>query len=434
MKKSENKSFNLILVLLGVVAVVSIIWLIVSIILSEEKYLPSENITVVSNMTESKGEWEKVEKITIDSIGIAVDSYSFDGGINWQKSNEYYATEKETLIIVVKDINGKQTEPVTYETMNIDSVPPVISVNLPSEVLLNSKINLGEFVSVTDDNSGVDGTITMSPSSLDTSKEGKKTITFSAKDKAGNESSIDVTIEIVKSISNQTSKVYYRYRVKNITEYECKTYDCSYYEEGLANVSAMKTTKCYSGYNKKLTFNNGCYIVPAGVDVSCTQAITTVDRYSEYKADDGWTYVIDIIALDTNGKQINYDGSGSLTGSANGEVYYQSQSSVSTSGGVSNDAIDGYDALQNMLKTKYKAEPCGKYEIAINGFCHAICSGTKEASCEDGYSLIDGKCKKRVEKKCSDTCSKYTWSEWSEWSETIVTPSETIQVETKVVE
>lgn len=426
-KNEENKSFNIFPLLLVLLIIGAMIWFIISMLLSEEKYLSSENITVVSNINESKNEWDNVEKITIKTIGIAVADYSFDGGINWQNSNEYYATEKETLVIVVRDVNGKQTEPMRYETMNIDSVPPVISVKLPNKVLLNSKINLVEYVSATDDNSGLDGTITMKPSSLDTSKVGKQTIHFSAKDKAGNISNIDVTIEIVKSdneINNKTAKVYYRYRVKNVTEYDCKTYDCSYYEDGVIHSGAMKTKKCSSSYNQKLTFNNGCYIVPAGIEVSCTQAITTVDRYSEYEANDGWTYVIDIIALGVNGQQLKYTNSNLTPSGTTTVIDVESREET---------PIDGYEALQGHLKKIYKAAPCGDGEISINGFCHAICSGKKALSCDEGYTLINDKCQKRIEKTCTDTCSKYTWSEWSDWSETVISPSDTIQVETKIV-
>jgi hypothetical protein len=126
---------------LGVFLIVSIPILLITIISSNEKYLSSENITVVSNIQESKNEYEKVDKIEVKTVGIAVDSYSFDGGLNWQKSNEYYATGSEKLIIIVRDTNGKESEPMEYKVNNIDSVPPVISVKLPKQISLNSKIN-----------------------------------------------------------------------------------------------------------------------------------------------------------------------------------------------------------------------------------------------------------------------------------------------------
>lgn len=427
MKKKEKSMENNIYMILGLVVVVCSIILAVNMVLSREKYLPSENISVVSNTQESKNQFEKVEKIQIKTVGIAVDSYSFDGGINWQKSSEYYATDSEKLIIVVRDTEGKESEPIEYKVSKVDSTAPVISVKLPKTVVLNSKINLGEYVSVTDENSGVDGTIVMKPDSLDTSTLGVKTINFSAKDKAGNEANINVSIEVVKPkedsdvnipevekpVKNETT-VLYRYRVKNLTEYNCNSYDCSYYDEsGTMHAGHLVTQRCRQP-NEKVTFRNGCYIVPTDPRAACTQAFTTVDRYKEYKVDD-WTYVIDIYALDSNGNQIKL-GSNNLDGSGNKEVYDKSGSQLNT-----------------IYSNNYKAEPCGKNEISINGYCHVICSGSKEATCEDGYELIDNKCKKYIKKTCFDKCTKYTWSKWSEWSETVVSPSDTVQVETKVV-
>lgn len=434
MNKKQNTIFMWVL---GIIIIVSLSVTFIMYVLEERKLLPNDNITIVSGSHEGGDKYEKIDKVVVQTRGIAVVSYSFDGGINWQESNEYFANESENLVIVVKDINGKTSKPIEYKVSNVDSIPPVIKVSLPKTVLLNSKINMGEYVSVTDENSGVDGSISMTPSTLDTSVIGKKTITFSARDKAGNEAKIDVTIEIVHQQdydNNSDTKVLYRYRVKNITEYDCNTHDCSYYESSnVIPLESMMQTRMCREKNQKVTFSNGCYIVPSGIETgtNCTQAITTVDRYSEYKADNGWTYVIDIYALGANGKQISLEGVSMEKGP---NVYDEAKGvSSDSTGNVSNPAIDGYDAMINMLKSKYKYEPCGDSEISINGFCHAICSGRKPGNCEDGYTLIDGVCKKYVKKTCTDKCNKFTWSKWSEWSETPISSTDLVQVETKVV-
>lgn len=422
----KNKTEKYIYYGLGIFLVVSILILIISIVSSNEKYLPSENISVVSNTHESKNDFEKVDKIEVKTVGIAVDSYSFDGGLNWQKSNEYYATGSEKLIIIVKDTNGKESEPFEYKINNIDSVPPVISVNLPKKVSLNSKINLGEYVSVSDDNSGVDGSITMVPDSLDTSKVGIKTIKFSAKDKAGNEANISISIEVVDNVvvdkpvddEKEVAKVLYRYRVKNTIEYNCNSYDCGYYEEGNVSTEStyVDTGKCDNSLNKKITFSNGCYITPKPIDSYCTMAFVTVDRYSAYG--DSKQYKIDIYAL-------NKDGSQYGTNTDAGEISKESKNSDKCKNGYCE--VETYNPSE-----QYKQEPCGKDEINIYGYCHPICSKLS-ITCPNGYEIIDGKCKKYVKKTCSDKCKKYTWSEWSNWSETVISSSETIQVETKVV-
>lgn len=422
----KNKTEKYIYYGLGIFLVASVMILLISIISSNEKYLPSENISVVSNTQESKNEFEKVDKIEVKTVGIAVDSYSFDGGLNWQKSNEYYATGSEKLIIIVRDTNGKESEPLEYKVNNIDSVAPVISVNLPKKVSLNSKINLGEYVSVSDDNSGVDGSITMVPDSLDTSKVGIKTIKFSAKDKAGNEANISVSIEIVDNVivekpndgDKEVTKVLYRYRVKNTVEYNCNSYDCGYYEESdkITESVYVDTGKCDNSLNKKITFNNGCYITPKPIDSYCTMAFVTVDRYSTYG--ENKQYKIDIYAL-------NKDGSQHGTNTSKEEISNGEYSNGNCKNGTCE--IESYNPA-----SEYKQEPCGENEISIYGYCHPICSKLS-MKCPSDYEIIDGKCKKYVKKTCSDKCKKYTWSEWSNWSETVISSSETVQVETKIV-
>lgn len=419
--KKKSKEEKYIYYGLGIFVVFGVLILFVTIIGSNEKYLSSENISVVSSTHESKNEYEKVDKIEVKTVGIVVDSYSFDGGINWQKSNEYYATGSEKLVIIVKDVNGKESEPLEYKINNIDSTPPVISVKLPKKVTLNSQLNLGEYVSVSDDNSGVDGSITMVPDSLDTSKVGVKTIKFSAKDKAGNISEISVSIEIVDnaivekpSNDEKVSKVLYRYRVKNTVEYDCNSYDCGYYEDGKVgnDVKFVDTGKCDNSLNKKITFNNGCYITPKPMNVYCTMAFVTVDRYTTYG--DNKNYKIDIYALNKDGSQYGLNSN---------------KQEVSKDNNCKNGTceLETYNPSDT-----YKQEPCGENEVSIYGYCHPICSKAS-VTCESGYELIDGKCKKYVKKTCSDTCKKYTWSDWSDWSETVVSSSDTVQVETKVV-
>ena len=198
-KQKEKRRNKLIMKVLAIFAVIGLAWMGVTTYLDYEKHLDSENITVVTEETESNGgEWNKTKKVLVKTVGIAVEAYSFDGGINWQESNEFFAVDKDKVVIVVRDLDGKESLPLSYKVDNVDSIPPVINVNVPAKVIQNSKIDLGKYVSAIDDNSGLDGGIVMEPDSLDTSKVGIKTIKFSAKDKAGNESSFEVSVEVVK--------------------------------------------------------------------------------------------------------------------------------------------------------------------------------------------------------------------------------------------
>lgn len=423
-KKEEDNNYIyfILLFLIFLVGVLFTLW-------KYNLYLPSDNIHVSTE--DSDLDWDKTQKVIVTVVDIEVDSYSFDGGINWQKENEYLVSKDEKLVIVIRDVNGTESKPIEYVVDNIDTTPPLINVNLPKAVLLNSKVNLGEYVSVTDDKSGVDGSVIMTPESLDTSTLGVKTINFTAKDKAGNVASIDVTVEVVSQEDKDdesSTKVLYRYRVKNIVEYDCNSYDCSYYEDTdlLPNIEDLITTQCIRP-NQVFEFSTSCVITPGASKggVSCLQALTKTNRYINYYANDGWKYIIDIFALNKNSEQIKFDDlpeSGIRLPNAFDNLKPPTSNS---------DAIKPSNA--NVSLNTYKKEPCDQFEISINGYCHAICSGKKETGCPDGYILMDHKCKKQVNKTCTETCTKSSWSEWSEWSEIPITSTDLVQVETKVV-
>ncbi len=469
-KQREKRRNKIIMTLLGIFAVFGFVGIIVTMYLEYEEYLPSENITIVRD--NGSEEWGQTEKIIVETIGIAVESYSFDGGINWQESNEFVVIDKSNLSIVVRDLKGKQSEPLLYQTSNVDAIPPVINVKIPAKVIQNSKINLGEYVSATDDNSGLDGTIIMEPASLDTSKLGVKTIKITAKDKAGNVSSISVNVEIIKkpsvavtspnpgisggsdpfsgSIGESGSVVgggkvtLYRYRVKNTVKYIYRTYDCSYLvDTGKYPMMEAFSNKACTAPNDKITFNTNCYIIPTAKNASCADGYMVVNRYSEYQAN-GWTYLIDIYALDKDGKQVTVDTSGHATQrpSKYGDALKDAASTNSQSSLESFIPDDEKDKIQasidkevtEMYKVFYKEAPCNKNEVNINGYCHLACSGSRVGQCEEGLILVDNKCKKRVEKTCNDICQKHTWSAWSDWSETPISATDSIQVETKIVE
>ena len=231
MKKVKEKEKNYSSIIIGIVALSLVLLLIVFSLLTKKEDKPviaaeKINVTTMSNNDDNK--WGKTETIVVEvKEGIEASKYSFDGGINWQDSNEYVATKNEKLVIIIKDINNVQSEEIIYETKNIDTEPPVISVGLPSTIQQNAKININDYIKVTDNLSGLNGGVTMEPSNLDTNKLGKQSIRFTATDNAGNVSKITVNIEIIKIDSTTPEQpaqpqnvVVYRYRTKNVSNYE----------------------------------------------------------------------------------------------------------------------------------------------------------------------------------------------------------------------
>lgn len=452
--KEEGKRKNNKLALIIIIVAIIIIGIVIMYFLKfkddskETNSSELNKINVYSKNTNQSSEWNNYDTIVIESGSIDAELYSFDGGLNWQESNEFTTTTNGRFNIVIKDKNGQKINVMTYTVSSIDNTAPVITVNLPAKIAQNETIDLKEYVTATDDLSGIDGEIAITPEELDTTTLGTRMINYTTKDKAGNETSINISVEIVEptqgaetetpdnnnqdntnqdenkkdnnsnsnsnSNSNNSSSntqyiTLYRYRVKKSNTYTCKTYDCSYYSDTTEPTKTYTSTgKCNESYNEKITFKNGCTIIPTQSGVNCTQAITTVDRYK--LIDDKY---VDIIALSKNGTQIKYS---STIGSLKKE---------SSNSGTSTES--------STIGSEYKQTPCDKNEVAINGYCHAVCS-TPTLTCPTGYQLTDGTCKKYVSKTCTDTCTNYTWSSWSKWSETKVIASNEIQVETKIVQ
>lgn len=379
-----------------IVLVLLIIFVLYNFIVNSNK-ISSDRIKVTSESSDKLFGWDENVSIIVTSDYVKINSYSFDGGLNWQDSNRYIATKNGNFSIVVKDEHDRKSVPISYTVNSIDNLAPTIKVSLPSKILLNSKIDLRSNVSVSDDLSGVDGDVVINPSVLDTSTVGQKVINLYAKDKAGNETSIDVIIYVVDSysseLSNNNEKILYRYRVRSSKNYECNQYDCSYYDSSstiVATTNQKDTGKCFLPYDQTITYSNGCMDKPVPPGTYCTDSIVTVPRY---------------ISTD------NY-------------LYDRTYLNKKVSGDGSKIEIDGY--------RDYKMDPCDSDEVSIDGYCHTVCVWYSK-SCPQGYNLIDGQCKKYVNKTCSDTCTQYVWSEWSEWNETSVIPTDEIQVETKLV-
>lgn len=439
--EKEKKSNNKIILLIITVILFGVIGLYLINIKNQEKdytnVVNTDKVKVYSKNTNQEFDWNNSDTIVVDAGNIDAELYSFDGGLNWQESNEYTTTNNGKFDILIKDKNGNTTNAISYTINNIDNTAPVIEVTLPSKISKNEVINLQDYATATDDLSGINGEIIISPRNLDTTILGSQIINYSIKDKAGNKTSINVSVEIVEpaelnentdgnqnndnnsndsnnennttNLSTTKNTILYRYRVKKANSYTCKTYDCSYYSDADKKEPTQtytSTGKCNDSYNIKITFNNGCIIIPVSSEASCTQAFTTVERYSLIN-----NQYIDIIALLKDGTQ---------------KQSYGTSNSLSQNKTNSNSS-----SVIETTYSEYKKEPCGKNETAINGYCHAICSVATK-TCPSGYQLTDGVCKKYVSKTCTDTCTSYTWSSWSEWSETKIISSDEIQVETKI--
>lgn len=422
--------------------------------------------------------------VDVSKEGIYVAEYSFDGGKTWQTSNRYIATENKTLNIKLKDANGNIIGETSYEVNVIDHEGPIITINLPAEVKLNSTIDLLSYVEAKD-SSGIKGSVTATPSTLDTSTVGKKQIVFKAVDNLGNETSITTEINVVdkevttdetsnnnsnNNSNSQTSgtKTYYRYRTKTVKTYECEYYNCDYidYNDTVSmTVSFSSKSYCCTGDNcekENPTINTPC---PTGK--VCIQVMT-----KRYKAEGDTCYDSTFIKVEEKIYSKTVCGSGEI--SVNGYCHniestgtYPSGCTTSScvvfpstspcSGNVENPLITLpcplpiTNSCATVMVNRYQVEGnvcydrnyitviqpegdktvCDGDEINVGGYCHKIDSKGSYA-CPSGYVQTNSTtCAKQKQKTCSNTCNSAIWSDWSSWSTTKVIPTGTVEVQTK---
>lgn len=169
-----------------------------------------------------------------------VSAYSFDGGKNYQQSNKYEVPENGVFQLVLKDKNGRLSKQVIINIHNIDKEAPQINFENQTTVQLNSNFSLRSGVVINETGSGLSNNYVVTPDTIDTTKEGTYTVTYTAYDKVGNYTEKQRTI-IVSDIVGRT---YYRYRTSTTESYQCEPYSCNCVE----GAKILETKTCGTGY------------------------------------------------------------------------------------------------------------------------------------------------------------------------------------------
>jgi hypothetical protein len=160
--------------------------------------LTKNNIQIILS---DKEYTNKTIELTVKYKGMAsrdIKGYSFDGGKTWSKRNIIKVEDNQTVNIAVKDINDKIYK-VDYEVTNIDKEGPTIEVAENIQVQVNSKVNLDNYIKVTDNGSGLRDEVRYTPAVVDTRKIGTQTIQVYAIDKLANKTIKKVNIEVTKN-------------------------------------------------------------------------------------------------------------------------------------------------------------------------------------------------------------------------------------------
>ena len=184
--------------------------------------------------------------ITITNDIDKISGYSFDGGVSFQESNSYLVTDNSTVMVMVKDINGRTSNSIPVVVNTIDKEPPVINFINNSIVRFGQNFSPRNGVQVYDDGSGLNWNYTSVPDKIDTNTVGEYIIKYTATDKVGNY--IEKERKVI--VTDKTGTIYYRYRDAIVESYECEQYSC-----GCISSDALDGT-CQADYS--LVEQNKC--------------------------------------------------------------------------------------------------------------------------------------------------------------------------------
>ena len=161
---------------------------------------PEINITYNESLINSNG-WAK-ENIAVTLVGNGEVKYCISSSecdpseVVLNGSNTKFITNEGTSYICATTTNTLGTSNRSCQSFNLDKTPPTISGLTQITVERNEVVDLNTGVATNDNLSGVDGTYTVSPSSVDTTTAGIKTVTYTVKDLAGNTTSENRTVQV----------------------------------------------------------------------------------------------------------------------------------------------------------------------------------------------------------------------------------------------
>lgn len=200
----------------------------------------------------SESSWTS-KNVTINIIndGSKIQAYSFDGGKNFQEQSSYEVLENGIFTLVVKDTNGRLSNPIIVSIKNIDKEAPQINFENPTTIQLNSSFSVRTGVVVTEGGSGLANGYVTTPNTIPTNQEGSYEVTYTAVDKVGNYTEKKRTI-VVKDIVGRT---YYRSRSIATESYQCEPYECNCFKP------SDGSNNCPTGYglNGEASCCQTCY-------------------------------------------------------------------------------------------------------------------------------------------------------------------------------
>ena len=162
---------------------------------------PSIDITYNASLINSNG-WAK-ENIAATLVGTGEIKYCISNSecepaeavVNG--SNTKFITDEGTSYICASSTNILGESTSLCRSFNLDKTAPTISGLELITVDKDEHVDLNTGVKVDDNLSGIDGSYTITPNTVDTSTVGTKTVSYSVSDLAGNTTTVNRTIKVI---------------------------------------------------------------------------------------------------------------------------------------------------------------------------------------------------------------------------------------------
>jgi len=146
-------------------------------------YINPLNISYV----EGTREWSSdCKRIKIENFEVEVSEYSFDDGQTWQESNIYEVCGEQLIKAKIRDKDEKILGEGTFKVENIDNIPPILEIDKDLTVKVGNEVDLTDGVKASDNESGLNGGVRVTPTNIDIWKSGETEVSYTATDNAGN--------------------------------------------------------------------------------------------------------------------------------------------------------------------------------------------------------------------------------------------------------
>ena len=314
---------------------------------------PTINITYNENLINSNG-WAK-ENIAVTLVGIGNIKYCISSeecepnDIVATGSNTKFIVNEGTNYICAISSNSLGTTEKKCATIKLDKTAPTIAGLTQITVKRNGTVDLSSGVTTDDNLSGVDGTYTTNPTSVDTTTAGIKTVEYIVKDMAGNVAIQNRTVKVEGELPNIVFTVQGNPFNSNNWAKENVTIRIDITDNSGTGIKEIKYCKGTSECTPNININNNGTVIleeNSATNKVCVEAIDNTETSNKICSDN---YQIDkVLPI--------IDGVGDLTVNRNDSVNL-------TSGVTYSDALSQIDGELTIMPSNVDTSTTGTKQV-----------------------------------------------------------------------